>query len=141
MTFLEFYNDANYAFQPYEYKRDSKSIVSLDEEIFGDALDNETLINSTGTVVYDKDKLIAYILLEHHAAGTHIRSIGVNSAYQSSGIGSKLMKLVLNQQSRPITLNIDVNWHKEKLAAYYTKFGFKFSGKHAPNGNEVWILN
>lgn len=120
-----------------------KRIDALDRKLFGGA-DATVHDGSTGHVVLDRDRLAAYVLLQSGKTpnSTHVRSLGTSPEYQGRGLATDLLKKALGKGD--VTLNIDTKYHgkyatPDRLKKFYGDRGFAFSGKLAPNGNEVWV--
>jgi GNAT superfamily N-acetyltransferase len=127
--------------KPYVFEDHKEAIQRIDRKLFGDCMEDEELKTCHGWVVVhvvDAGTFpVAYILTQ----GSHIRSLGVRKMLQNKGIGSFLLKYVVDTLPKPITLNLDPDWNYQTLTKFYWKHGFDHTDKLAENGNEVWINN
>lgn len=124
-----------------------EEIMALDEVIFGGA-DESIFEGSEGFVALDEtQRLVGYILYQQKEDSFHIRSLGVDESFQGSGIGTELLKKVveiIDRTGGPATLSIDPNFNLDsggpnKLRSFYGRYGFEDVGKKNSIGNVVLV--
>ena len=134
--------------QKYNFKKDYKSIQTMDNVIFGNKISIDELSKLDGYVYRNSslnDELLGYILFEKADSleSIHIRSLAVQSDFRNKNLGSLLLLKVENRfPENVITLCIDGQWGKpDKLRKFYKNRGFEFTNSYSHNGNEIWKYN
>lgn len=104
----------------------------------------ERILSSRLSNVYileNKNKEIAYFVITFKKKVCYINFFSVIKHYQKKGVGSRLMKRIINIARKKNCKKIEVNvWAKNFPAiALYNKFGFYVRGikrKYYPNGDD-----
>lgn len=108
---------------------------------------NKKLINSSckiSKVVLQENKVLAYICVDFVFDEAEIHMIAVKTQLQNRGIGSLLLKEILNSLKRKNVKKVflEVNENNKIAICFYKKFGFKevFKRKKYYKNNDDAII-
>lgn len=83
--------------------------------------------NSIYLVVYEGSTLVAFIGMRMQAQEGHITNIAVKPAYQHQGIGTFLLKLMIDlaRKNNAVQMTLEVRTDNEEAKGVYKKLGFE----------------
>lgn len=83
--------------------------------------------NSIYLVVYESSKLVAFIGMRLQAQEGHITNIAVKPSYQRQGIGTFLLKTMIElaEKNGAIQMTLEVRTDNNQAKSVYQKLGFK----------------
>lgn len=100
-------------------------------------------INSKYIVAKLENKTIGFAGIWFSVDDAHITNIVVHKAYRQQGVGSLLLKNIINIAKCKDSLTLEVNTKNENAQKLYLKFGFKNLGvrkKYYNNTEDAFIM-
>tara|TARA_B100000945_G_scaffold265830_1_gene225422 strand:+ start:257 stop:979 length:723 start_codon:yes stop_codon:yes gene_type:complete len=99
--------------------------------------DIDDFFTNSATVMKHDTKTVAVCNIVDNTAYLLINALCVSSMYRRRGIGSILMKRIVDKYQKDIIINIFLDETQAQKRAFYTKLNFKFLTYG--NNTEVWI--
>ena len=135
----------------YISRDDISKIIDLDKLIFKscDCWPNEKYYkylddsNKSGLCVYHNDKLIGYILYKNLYNFINIDSLGVIYEYRNKGIGTLLIKFLINlAKKNKMNIRLQVRISNIIAINLYSKLGFKKKSilKNYYSNEDGWLM-
>lgn len=120
---------------------DADELAALDALLFDNCFNEKTLAHEVaiglGWVVTDQEKLLAYALVRDDGLVLDLIRLGVHPEHQGRGLGSSLLRTLL-QQRRDVILTVRAQ--NTGALRLYLRHGFKVVGRLCVKEHQSWVL-